>query len=254
MKNTIQTNLEPLKNKTIPECLACRRAGESSTNVVKLISEKSLLTNNQQRGVEDPETLKQVQGDSVVSGMTPNGITATAHGFTPALVTPQCLYAGYNAQKQNGFTLIELLVVVLIIGILAAVALPQYKKAVVKARFAEAMSNLKSIGQAEQVCRLSGKEYCGMADLDVNIGQPLDPASGEYHETENFIYNSSAIACDAIASAQWKKEDVCLCYFKDGSFSIKQDDGCFGDSTTIDYTKVLNIPEFSSDEKQCCCC
>ena len=51
---------------------------------------------------------------------------------------------------KKAFTLIELLVVVMIIGILSAVALPQYTKAVNKSRYAGLMPLAKSVKQAEE--------------------------------------------------------------------------------------------------------
>lgn len=53
-------------------------------------------------------------------------------------------------RKTAGFTLIELLVVVLIIGILASIAIPQYFKVVERARIAEAESFISQLKQAQE--------------------------------------------------------------------------------------------------------
>ena len=58
-------------------------------------------------------------------------------------------------KNNKGFTLIELLVVVLIIGILAAIALPQYFKAVAKSRASDALTTMKAITGAMQRFQLA---------------------------------------------------------------------------------------------------
>ena len=69
---------------------------------------------------------------------------------------------------KRGFTLIELLVVVLIIGILASIAIPQYFKVVEKARVAEAMSTIAAIKSAQERYLARGGNYTSdFTQLDI---------------------------------------------------------------------------------------
>ena len=75
--------------------------------------------------------------------------------------------------NHNAFTLIELLVVVLIIGILAAVALPQYQKAVEKSRATQALTLLKSVGQAAEAHYLAnGTKVSSFDELAIDVPWP----------------------------------------------------------------------------------
>ena len=73
-------------------------------------------------------------------------------------------------QKKNGFTLVEILVVVLIIGILTSVALPQYQKAVLKSRFAQAKIMARAIADAEEVYYSTYNTYTpNIEELDISL-------------------------------------------------------------------------------------
>ncbi len=95
---------------------------------------------------------------------------------------------------NKGFTLIELLVVVLIIGILAAMAMPQYFKAVERSRMTEADQLLSSIAQAQQRKYLQVNQYA--KDFGVLDVAPQG-ASGATFYTKGENGNGFVVVLDA---------------------------------------------------------
>ncbi len=90
---------------------------------------------------------------------------------------------------KKGFTLIELLVVVLIIGILSSVALPQYQRAVKKARAAEAWTNLKTLSTAvNEWCLANPGTHNTFNMDDLSISLPRGNGKFDY----SFEYGISA--------------------------------------------------------------
>ncbi len=98
-------------------------------------------------------------------------------------------------KNKQAFTLIELLVVVLIIGILAAVALPQYQKAVEKSKATQALTLLKSLAQAQENYFLANGQYASSFD-ELAIDLPAGWTSG------GVFYNNSWYR-DAHTNGEW---------------------------------------------------
>ena len=110
--------------------------------------------------------------------------------------------------RLGGFTLIELLVVVLIIGILSAVALPQYEKAVEKSRATEGITLARNIALANQAYYMANGTWAAdINDLDLEFPGE-DTSSGTMStaskETKNF-------SCRATGNNEESRNYIAVC-------------------------------------------
>ena len=143
-------------------------------------------------------------------------------------------------KEEGGFTLIELLVVIIIIGILAAIALPAFLNQAVRARETEAQTNLGATNRAQQAYLVEfgkfvaqgdegtddeGEAIAGLQILDVDIGAGDDGKAVRQY----YVFELQAVA-NATASATADPNP-------DGG---EEEDGFVGDNVAAAFIGCVN--------------
>ena len=123
---------------------------------------------------------------------------------------------------QKGFTLIELMIVVAIIGILAAIAIPQYQNYIAKSQVSRVMSELGGIKTAVETCLLEGKDdtTCvtgatasnllgaaaaanGLPTIEINLGASTAAISAEFGNNAASTLHEKGLSWNRDANGTW---------------------------------------------------
>ena len=140
-------------------------------------------------------------------------------------------FSAYQSPEEKGFTLIELLVVIVIIGLLAAIALPSFLNQANKARFAEAKSYVGTMSRLQQAYYLEKRLFAS----DINqLGLGVNTASN------NFTY--SVVSGDITGAATPQQLDRIITNFaQPNSTAIKAFVSVVGVPSAANIVKVDTI-------------
>lgn len=99
--------------------------------------------------------------------------------------------------KKRSMTLLEIIIIIIIIGILAALGLPNFEKGIERARVKEAIVNLRLIAAAERNFRLETGSYYSSGNIDdinTNLKLQLDEDNWDYSISSTGANNFTATA------------------------------------------------------------
>ena len=146
---------------------------------------------------------------------------------------------------NQGFTLIELLVVVLIIGVLSAVALPQYQTAVERSRAAEALTQMAAIADSMERYHAQHESWpSSFNSLDVDIPTIPTTSCTSGHGGKYFCvsFSSNEIVATRSRNSHSYKLTTAITSQTDGSYSRtrKCDPVTASDQDAIDYCNAIS--------------
>ncbi len=115
-------------------------------------------------------------------------------------------------KTNRGITLVELLVVIVIVGILAAVAIPTYTGYMQRGRRSDAKTALEQLRAAQEIWRAEKGSYSNSLDeLKTSMGVAVDPV-GDYklQWAGGFALNQNSFTAEAVPVANRQKGDKSL--------------------------------------------
>ena len=136
--------------------------------------------------------------------------------------------------SNKGFTLIEVLMVVLIVGILASLAMPQYTKVVEKAKMSEAKTVLSAIRTAEGVYFMEYDAYTTtLANLDLDT---------DIHTGNNLLFSYSVALTGTAGSQSFSVTSTRVGGSFDGATLVMAADGNLTSTGTYTTQKMIKQP------------